>query len=512
MPHLYPKRALLDGAEVEIFKLLSYGATPEQWAEWLRAPLEHAAARGNLDLVLRLLKAGGDGSAGWRGCRGRTLLDAAALGGNPDVLSALLRAGCRPDINVVSAFSGRSALHTSVVCGHTEVARKLILAGANVRHVDPADRCGPLHVAAAGAHHEVVSDLLLRGASTRARDVKGRSPLHTAAGLGHAKVVSVLLDNAAHVDDLDHESMSPLMLASDRGHLSTATLLLSAGADVTMRNDPGVSALDLAASAGNVGVINAILGHGADVNEQDIVMNWTPLHHASCSGGANAVDVLLDAGAKIDQETSCKLTPLHLAAFKNLSAVLRTLLRRGADATKEDRHGNTALHRVCRRRGAGLEKNVDLLLRCGASETAVSRFGKTPADHLEASLSEAPATGTCPAAEVERVRALLARAPADRAWRRRHWIVMLRARAERERLAHLGGIDNGSQPGEGEGSRRDKVGRADSGGGASAGGGGGRHAGDERSGAATRGEFGDLVTALVGVKSEGVFRKIVGYL
>lgn len=105
--HRCRRRSLLEGAEVEIFKLMSYGATPERWAEWLRAPLEHAAARGNFDLVQRLLKAGANGGAGWRGCRGRTLLDAAALGGNEHVVTALLQAGCVPDVPVVSVSSGR---------------------------------------------------------------------------------------------------------------------------------------------------------------------------------------------------------------------------------------------------------------------------------------------------------------------------------------------------------------------------------------------------------------------
>lgn len=99
--HPYPQRMHLEGLEVELFKLVSTAATPEQWAEWLRAlfklmppvprrsnggewlrvPLEHAAARGSLDLVNRLLQAGVNGSAGWRGSHGRTLLDAAAVGG-----------------------------------------------------------------------------------------------------------------------------------------------------------------------------------------------------------------------------------------------------------------------------------------------------------------------------------------------------------------------------------------------------------------------------------------------
>ena len=59
----YPKRASLDGLGIEMLKLVSYSATPEQWKECLRVPLEYAAARGNLDLFNKLLEAGADRSA-----------------------------------------------------------------------------------------------------------------------------------------------------------------------------------------------------------------------------------------------------------------------------------------------------------------------------------------------------------------------------------------------------------------------------------------------------------------
>lgn len=75
-----PHRSVLKGSEIEIFRLVSQDATSTQWTQWLRAPLEHAAAGGNIDLVEKLLRAGADGRAGWRGCHGRTLLDAAAVG------------------------------------------------------------------------------------------------------------------------------------------------------------------------------------------------------------------------------------------------------------------------------------------------------------------------------------------------------------------------------------------------------------------------------------------------
>ena len=128
----YLRRAPLEGLVGEIFKLVSRGATDEQWAQWLRVPLEHAAADGNIDLFNALIGAGADGSAGWRGCEGRTLFHAAAKGGNAEVVSALVAAGAQPDVNVVSAPSGLSALYVATDLGHEDAARRLVTAGADV--------------------------------------------------------------------------------------------------------------------------------------------------------------------------------------------------------------------------------------------------------------------------------------------------------------------------------------------------------------------------------------------
>lgn len=142
-------------------------------------PLEHAAARGNLDLVNKLLGAGADGSAGYRGCRGRTLLDAAAVGGSTDVVAALLGAGAQPDVNVVSLSWRRSALYTATVCGHEAVARRLILAGADARFEDLLDRCSVLHEAAYGGHEQLVKELIEAGADPNLLEGRyGSTALH----------------------------------------------------------------------------------------------------------------------------------------------------------------------------------------------------------------------------------------------------------------------------------------------------------------------------------------------
>lgn len=103
------------------------------------------------------------------------------------------------------------------------------------------------------------------------------------------------------------------------------------------------------------------------------------------------------------------------------------LLRHGADinAWNDDSARDTVLHQVCRRQNPGLELVVDLLLRWGADETGLGMHGHPPAMNLD--VLQNPRT--CPPAEIERVRVLLARAPADRAWRRLCWLIMLRSRS-----------------------------------------------------------------------------------
>ncbi|CAM9326527.1 unnamed protein product [Pylaiella littoralis] len=151
-------RTRLDGFEVEIFKifrLVQKEATSEQWKEWLRAPLERAAARGNTDRFTRLMGAGASGSASWRGCSGRTLLGAAAHSGSEQIMLALLKAGAKPDLNVRFGAEEQSALHVAAAQGAGVVSTALMLAGAHANSRDGKKRI-PLHVAAEAGHHLIV--------------------------------------------------------------------------------------------------------------------------------------------------------------------------------------------------------------------------------------------------------------------------------------------------------------------------------------------------------------------
>lgn len=195
---------------------------------------------------------------------------------------------------------------------------------------------------------------------------------------------------------------------------------------------------------------------------------------------------------------------------------LRILLQRRARTNLADKTGQTELHLVCSEVPDGALETVDLLLKAGSSETEVDHVGNTPLDLVREAAEWADDQ------IVQRICVLLRRAPADRAWRRRGWLVLLRARTERERRAHSvdhtgsdsGDTENGGRRvlggGQGGGGSSDKRGKTEGGGGAEDGGAGGAAGVGEKE--VVGDVWSDLVAGVVGLEAEGLFRRIVGYL
>ena len=488
-----PNHACLEGLESEIFKLVSATSTPADWMEWLHVPLRQAAARGNFGLFMKLLEAGADGSGERRGRDGITLLDAAALGGNVELISAMLRAGARPDAEVlVSSRRRRSPLFIATACGHEEAALRLIAAGADVNFVDPVEKCSVLHEAAAGGLLELTEFLLTNGADLGARDEEdGCTPLHVAADEGFDGIVDTLLQRGADMDALDNDGCTPMMGASVRGHTSVVKALLVAGADPSIRStkEGGLTALENAAERGHVDVIKAILGNGADINGQDD-SGISALHLASEYNQEGAVDALVEAGAEVELQSDDGRTPFLVAAHRSSCRTMLALRRHGANLAARDIDLDTALHGACFWKYEGLEMAVDLLLRWGADETALNDLDQTPADMLNTwpeGFSYLSTDG-----EIERTRLLLSRAPVDRVWRRRGWLVMLRSRSENggatDGCDSDGGVMDGSDAGGGQNGR------------------------DFETGVNAGGVLSGMVALLVKRGPEGVFRTVLAYL
>ncbi|CAN0242872.1 unnamed protein product [Ectocarpus fasciculatus] len=309
-------------------------------------------------MVSTLLKAGA-ASSGERERDGETPLHAAAEGGSLDVVMILLREGrARRDVNKVTRWLHHTPLYCAALHGHADVALALLRAGADV---DLPDSHGwtPLMCAASEGSSELVSNLLLNGASPKAKDKWGCRPLHCAVPAGNLGAVRLLLKAGASPNSRRRpDDMSAVDLAVERDTTDVLLEILAARPHVDALDGRGVSALGIAARKGH----------------------------------AKALDVLIDAGADVDEANQEMDTPLHLACMHLQPACVRTLLRHNADEAL---------------------LNEDLAIPDDIVGYAVA--GNERDEEV-----------------VEWIYEMLARAPADRVWRRRGWLAMLRARRHRE--------------------------------------------------------------------------------
>lgn len=394
MPGYKDRASILEGAGDTIFKLVCDRATPEQWAEWLRTPLEHAAGTGNHELASKLLRAGANGNAGWQGCHGKTLLHAGAEGGNETIMETLMWK-CAADKDTRDTRDGCTPLHRAVLDGKEGIAKMLIMARADVNIRDSKSNV-PLHLAIKGGHVGLAELLLLSGADPNRKALNDSSPVKMATALGQNQIVRSLIQSGANLNCLDMMEETPLGIGVREERVSTVKLLLAGGADPNFTRSS--------------------------------LYRRTVLHQAAKSNKVASMPALIEAGAKIDACDAYRTTPLYTAVFHDSCAAVRVLLQLGAQVDKKCQLEQlTPLHAACEQSNPDA---ADLLLRWGADETATDDEGNTPSSKIPA--IDRAAKDDRP--RLERLSKLLSRAPQDRAWRRRGFLVMCRAFPDRVRL------------------------------------------------------------------------------
>ncbi len=92
-------------------------------------------------------------------------------------------------------------------------------------------------------------------------------------------------------------------------------------------------------------VLSALVNRGADINENDAVLNGTPLSAAAgFSSNPAIIDELIKLGADVNREVSGNRHALIVAALFNTNpGIIERLVFHGADVNKVDINGDTAL-------------------------------------------------------------------------------------------------------------------------------------------------------------------------
>ena len=164
----------------------------------------------------------------------------------------------------------------------------------------------------------------------------------------------------------------PLCIAARNGHMACVRNLIRAGVPIISGREYGFSALHFAASARHADIVRYLLKQGISANAESSPSGGIPLLVAAERGQLACMQILLDAGAKVNHTSKNGGTALYLASRKGHARAVDLLLQHGAKVNGWSSGNNDPLcvaalngHTVC----------VQRLFRAGARIVTGRQYG-----------------------------------------------------------------------------------------------------------------------------------------
>ncbi|KAJ8259423.1 hypothetical protein GJAV_G00169100 [Gymnothorax javanicus] len=328
-----------------------------------------------------------------------------------------------PDVRKRVSFTASVALLEASARNDAEEVRYLLK-----NNVSP-DLCNEdgltaLHQCCIDNYEEMVKILLARGASVNAQDNELWTPLHAAATCGHASLVKVLIGHGADLLAVNSDGNMPYDLCEDdptldiietamanrgitqeminetrasveRRMLGDIQALLRDNEDVNLQDSQGATLLHIAAANGYAQAAELLLEGGARMDQRD-ADGWQALHAAACWGQMHVAELLVSHGASLNAKTFLDETPIDLCEDEEFRAVLLDLKHKHDIIMKSQLKHKTSL---CRRtssagsrgkvvRRASLSDRNNLCRKEYETEAIVWRGGREEESDQENSQSE----------------------------------------------------------------------------------------------------------------------------
>jgi ankyrin len=341
----------------------------------------------NHELVARLVAAGGNVNA--RNEMQQTPLHMFSDGFGDDEAAAVaqLLIDAKADVNAVD-FDGRTPCHCVARCGYGKTLETMIVAGASVHARDSRGRT-PLFDA---QNASAMSVLIAEKSDVNALDMYGNSPCHAMCERGNAEAdvasrLALLRAAGAKIDLQNNDGVTPLHVAAERCCIDVLRSLIDAKADVSKRDAKGNTVWHRAVMGGRIENLKFLLDYNGGWNRINVrnAAGETLSHVAASMKRAQTamVEFLLDAGADPQARTTEGISAFEIALSGGHERIAQRFLQTGAAVRAVNSQGLTACHWAARSPKAAASA-VRFLVRAGASVTAISDDGRTPAHFADA--------------------------------------------------------------------------------------------------------------------------------
>ncbi|KAM4705765.1 transient receptor potential cation channel subfamily A member 1 [Rhinophrynus dorsalis] len=169
--------------------------------------------------------------------------------------------------------------------------------------------------------------------SLTARDDTEATPLHHAAKHGLLEVILMIINETTE-DDLnavDQIGYTPLHWAVEKNKVESVKVLLSRGANPNILNIYRLSPLHLAIQLSYNSIVETLILHSATDINLDGDLNNTPVNLACYKDNPEALQLLLNNGAKLCKRNKLGCYPVHMCAFSGSVKCLDIVLKKGQE-------------------------------------------------------------------------------------------------------------------------------------------------------------------------------------
>lgn len=268
------------------------------------------------------------------------LIYAILLSAPPESIELLLRYGA--NANDVIDQKDTSVLHLAAWQGDEKIVNALLNASADI-NIQDSDMLTPLMVAASFKNKKVVQLLLLRGADINLSDNEGRTVL-----MRSPDIIPFINLSSVELNKTDNSGYTLLHWAAMWNNTNLIQMLIQAGSNPNISTTSGKTPLMSASENANNEAIKVLLQLGADIQQQDSG-GYTALHYSVLGHkeSPKTIDLLLKNHAIINHTSNDGITALMIAANRGLAESVKLLLQKGADPNLQDSLlGTTMTHAV----------------------------------------------------------------------------------------------------------------------------------------------------------------------